>query len=141
MGPTEQQNHNRRQAALALMRQYDGTAEELNRYNVAKQEVKEAKYRENELVYPFSKDASILQKAFTTMEQSNQPKAVRDQVEGLLTGMKISTNNPYYTQFTNIKMQAQRNHPDNFQGAVTFISSEILNNVLVTQETHGTKQY
>lgn len=65
---------NGRQAALVLMDQYDGPAEEENRYNMAKQEVKEAEYRGNEAMYPFSKYAATLQKAFTTMAQSNCKK-------------------------------------------------------------------
>ena len=131
-----------RAAALALMDQYDGPAEELNRYNAAKQEIKEAEYRGNEAIYPFTKYAAMLQKAFTTMEQSNRAKPPRDQVEELLTGMKISTNNPYFTQYTNIKMQAQRDHSNDFAAAITFIASEISNNIPVSsQDNKGTKRY
>jgi hypothetical protein len=101
---------NGRQAALALMDHFDGPVEVLNRYNMAKQELEEAEYQGNEGIYSFSKFSSVLQKAFTTMEQSKRPKPQRDQVDELLTRMKVSTNNPYFTQYTNIKMQVRRDH-------------------------------
>jgi hypothetical protein len=70
-----------RRAALDLTDKYDGTTEEKNRYNMAKQEMEEAEYRGNEAVYTFHKFASVLQKAFTTMDESNRPKAQTDQVD------------------------------------------------------------
>jgi hypothetical protein len=56
--------------------------------------------------------------------------------------MKVSTNNPYFTQYTNIKMQARRDHGDNFIAAVTFIGSEISENIKVrARDSKGNKWY
>lgn len=53
------------------MDQYNGPAEEENRYDNTKQEIEEAELRGKKAVCPFSKYAVTLQKAFTTMAQSN----------------------------------------------------------------------
>jgi hypothetical protein len=53
----------------------------MNRCEMAKQEVEEAECRGNEAVYPFHKFAYILQTTFTTMDESNRPKAQTDQVD------------------------------------------------------------
>ena len=112
---------NGREACVALMDHYDGAGEVTKRYNWAVSEVKDTHYKGNETIYPFSKFASKLREAYTTMQQSDRPETQAKQVEQLLEKMQVE----HHQKLVNIKMEATRRHPDNFVECVNFISAEI----------------
>jgi hypothetical protein len=97
-----------RAAALALMAQHEGTAQKRSRYLIAKAQLEKIFYKDKQ-AFSFTKYASNLQGIFTTMAEY-RPKEPEEQVEDLIE--KMQTNHD--SVFTNIKMAAQRNHPDDF---------------------------
>ena len=110
---------NGRAAWLALCAHYDGPAEGDKRVTVARHDIKVLHYK-NESSFSFEKYSTRLKRAFTMLEQYNQPKGEREKVKILLG--QINTNN---MQFTSDICICRDSHLNTFNDACTYMSRQI----------------
>lgn len=122
-----------RAAALALMAQNEGDAQQQTRFAVADAELESIHYKGNEAVFPFSLYASRLQNIFTTMYNAGRPKTEREKVDYLIKKMDIDHN----PKLLYIKMGSHQKYPADFTACVADIQTGISN--YVTTSTAGTK--
>ena len=110
-----------RRAALALMDQYEGDAQNNARYAKAKADLETLHYKGNEAVFPFQLCISRMRDIFTTMDQAGRTQTQQEQVEKLIDKMDVDHD----SRLLFIKMTAKTAHPNNFLQCTQFISTQI----------------
>ena len=103
----------------ALCEHYDGPAEGDKRITIARSNIQQAFYK-NEQIFSFEKYSTRLKRAFDTLRQYNQPKSDKEEVEILLNN--INTNN---VQLVSCIQICRNSHGDNFQEAQIYLSTQI----------------
>ena len=98
---------------------YDGPAEGDKRITVARSNIKQAFYK-NEQIFSFEKYSTRLKRAFDTLRQYQQPKSDKEEVEILLNN--INTTN---IQLISCIQICRNSHGNNFQDAQIYLSTQI----------------
>ena len=108
-----------RAAWQLLTGHYDGPAEGDKRVTVARSDIKLVHYK-NESLFTFEKYSTRLKKAFSTLEQYNQPKSEREKVEILLS--QINTSDQRLVTAIGI---CRDSHNRTFEDACTYMSQQV----------------
>ena len=111
--------HDGREARIEFCEHYDGPADGDKRVTVSRANTDQAFYK-NESTFYFERYKTCLKHTFDTLQQYNQPKWDREEVEIILK--QINTNNTHLTDCIQI---CRHRCSANFNNDATYLSTQI----------------